>query len=316
MKEIISKLYDVLEESISSCKSNVLSLSGGLDSTILAYYLQQRKPNTIVIISRDFLATDLTYSQLVAKEFSLPLKIKSVPTEELITGVEECIKILKNFNDIEIRNSVVIYEVLRSVKDSGETLLMTGDGADELFAGYNFLLNKSEEDLEKDLKRIWSIMHFPSIKLGKSLGVTVENPFLNDSVQEFAKSLPVSMKVGIKDDKKYGKWILRKAFEDKIPKSIAWRDKYPLQDGAGTSGLITLFDSVIIDDVFQKKKKEILEADGVNIRTKESLHYYEVYRKYYDEPAKLQSSDIQCPYCQFAIEQNSKFCRMCGAFPI
>ena len=124
------------------------------------------------------------------------------------------------------------------------------------------------------------------------------------------------MKVGIKDNKKYGKWILRKAFEDKIPKSIAWRDKYALQDGAGTSGLITLFDSVIIDDVFQKKKKEILEADGVNIRTKESLHYYEVYRKYYDEPAKLQSSDTQCPYCQFAIEQNSKFCRMCGAFPI
>ncbi|KAG2476832.1 MAG: Asparagine synthetase (glutamine-hydrolyzing) [Nitrosopumilales archaeon] len=193
---------------------------------------------------------------------------------------------------------------------------MTGDGADELFAGYNFLLNKSEEDIEKDLKRIWLIMHFPSIKLGKDLGVTVETPFLNDSVQEFAKSLPVSMKVGIKDDKKYGKWILRKAFEDKIPKSIAWRDKHPLQDGAGTSGLITLFDSVIIDDVFQKKKKEILEADGVNIRTKESLHYYEIYRKYYDEPAKLLSSDIKCPYCQFAIEQNSKFCRMCGAFPI
>ena len=316
MNIFLSELYTILEESVSNCEAKSIALSGGLDSTILAYYMQKRKPDAIVLIAEDFLATDLTYSQLVAKNFALPLKMKSATTQELLTGIEDCIKILKNFNDIEIRNSLVIYITLQSVKESDQSFLVTGDGADELFAGYRFLLNKSEYELEQDLQRIWSIMHFPSIELGKSLGIKVETPFLNEKMKEFAKTIPVSMKIGIKDGKKYGKWILRKAFEDKIPKTVVWREKSPLEDGAGTSGLIDLFNSIITNEIFEKRKKEIFESDGVTIRTKESLHYYEVYRKYYDKPSRLHSSEIKCPYCQFKIKEDSKFCRMCGAFPI
>ena len=62
------------------------------------------------------------------------------------------------------------------------------------------------------------------------------------------------------------------------------------------------------------KKEQIKNSDGVTIRSKESLHYYETYRKYY-EPIKTDSS-TKCPYCKFSILKDSKFCRMCGAFPI
>lgn len=311
-----NELYDVLENVISNCKSKSIALSGGLDSTILAYHLREKKPRAIAIIAKDFLATDLTYSQLAAKEFDLPFKIQSVTTEDLLIALEECIKILKNFNDIEIRNSVVIYLALKEIKNSNEKYLLTGDGADELFAGYSFLLKKSEEDLEKDLKRIWSIMHFPSIELGKALGITVESPFLDDKVVKIAKKIPVNKKVGTKDGKKFGKFILRQMYEDKIPKPIIWREKSPLQDGAGTVGLTQLFSSIINDSVYQEKKKSILESDGVQIRSKESLHYYEIYKKYFDEPLKLHSSDDKCPYCQYSVGFDSRFCRMCGAFPI
>ncbi len=311
-----SQLYDVLENVILNCKSKSIALSGGLDSTILAYHLREKKPQAIAIIAKDFLATDLTYSQLAAKEYDLSFKIKSVTTEDLLTALEECIKILKNFNDIEIRNSVVVYLALKEIKNSNEKYLLTGDGADELFAGYSFLLKKSEADLEKDLKRIWSIMHFPSIELGKALGVTIEAPFLDQKVVEIAKEIPVKQKVGTKDGKKFGKFILREMYEDKIPKAIAWREKSPLQDGAGTAGLTHLFSSIINDSVYQEKKKTILESDGVEIRSKESLHYYEIYRKYFDEPLKLHSSDDRCPYCQYSVGFDSRFCRMCGAFPI
>jgi len=309
-------LYDTLEKVISNCKSKSLALSGGLDSSILAYHLRDKKPQTIAIIAKDFLATDLTYSQLVAKEFGLPFNIKFVTTEELLVALEECIKILKNFNDVEIRNSVVMYLAIKEIKDLHEKYLLTGDGADELFAGYNFLLKKSEVDLEKDLNRIWSIMHFPSMEIGKSLGVTVECPFLDESVVEIAKKIPVKQKIGLKDGKKFGKFILRQIYEDKIPKAIVWRDKSPLQDGAGTAGLTELFGSIINDSIYLEKKKIILESDEVQIRSKESLHYYEIYRKHFDEPSKLHSSDDKCPYCQFSVGFDSRFCRMCGAFPI
>ena len=314
--DVETKLYDILDKAISKCKSNSISFSGGLDSSIIAYHLREKKPQAIAIIAKDFLATDLTYSQLAAKELKIPFRIKSVTTEELLEGVEECIKILKNFNNIEIRNSVVMYLALKETKNSDEKYLLTGDGADELFAGYNFLLKKSESDLEKDLKRIWSIMHFPALEIGKSLGITVESPFLDDDVVELARQISVKQKVGMKEGKKYGKFILRQTYENKIPKAIVWREKSPLQDGAGTTGLTQLFDSIISDSSYQEKKKEFLESDQVEIRSKESLHYYEIYRKYFDEPSKLHTSDDKCPYCQFNVEFDSRFCRMCGAFPI
>lgn len=313
---VANKLYEILEKAISNCKSKSIAFSGGLDSSILAYHLRDKKPQAIAIIAKDFLATDLTYSQLAAKKLNIPLKIKSVTTEELLIGLEECIKILKNFNDIEIRNSVVVYLALKEIQNSNEKYLLTGDGADELFAGYSFLLKKSETDLEKDLKRIWSIMHFPSIEIGKALGITIESPFLDETIVEFAKKIPAKQKVGVKDGKKYGKFILRQTYEDKIPNTIVWRDKSPLQDGAGTTGLTQLFSSIIKDSMYEEKKKTILESDEVQIRSKESLHYYEIYRKYFDVPSKLHSSDDKCPYCQFSVGFDSRFCRMCGAFPI
>ena len=311
-----NELYDTLGKVIANCKSESIALSGGLDSSIIAYHLKDKKPQAVAIIAKDFLATDLTYSQLAAKEFGFSFKMKSVTTEELLEAIEECIKILKNFNDIEIRNSVVIYLALKEVKNSNQKFLLTGDGADELFAGYNFLLKKSEADLEKDLKRIWSIMHFPSFELGKALGVTVEAPFLDKEVTEIAKEIPVKQKVGEKDGKKFGKFILRQMYEDKIPKAIVWREKSPLQDGAGTASLTDLFNTIMGDSVYEERKKVVLESDDVKIRSKESLHYYEIYRKHFDAPSKLHSSNDMCPYCQYSVGFDSRFCRMCGAFPI
>jgi len=225
LQETFEKLYEVLENSVSETAGQTLALSGGLDSSILAYFLKDKGCNTIAVTTKDFIATDLTFCQLVAKKFNLPLQIIMPTTEELLTAIEETIKILKNFNDIEIRNTIVIYLALKSVKDSGKSNLVLGDGADELFAGYSFFLKKNENELQKDLQRIWDVMHFPSKKIGQALGITVKTPFLNDEVMNFAKTIPANLKVKKDNGKIYGKWILRKVFENKLPKSVVWRFK-------------------------------------------------------------------------------------------
>lgn len=314
MEDISKKLYEILKESCESCKSNSIAISGGLDSTIIAYFIKERKPKSIAIIAKDFVASDLTYSQRVSKEFNIPLTINQVSTTDILNAIEETIKILKNFNDIEIRNNVVMYLAIKWAKDQNSSGIITGDGADELFAGYNFLIKKSEEELEKEIQRVCSIMHFPTHEIGKALGITVESPFLNKKVIEFAKAIPSDLKVREEKTKRYGKWILRKTFEKNIPMQIAWREKSPMQDGSGTAGLSNLFDSVISDRIFLEKKKKIRDADEVTIRTKESMYYYEIYRKLYQVPTKKQDTE-SCPYCNFNVEK-SKFCRMCGAFPI
>ena len=153
-------------------------------------------------------------------------------------------------------------------------------------------------------------------KIGEYFKIDVENPFLDNEVMEFAKEIPVEMKVKTENDKKYGKWVLRKCFEKKLPKSIVWRNKSPMQNGAGTASLTKLFEILISDDEFEKKKTQIKNDDGVIIRTKESMHYYEIFRKFSEVPEKLHSSSEKCPYCKFGVLPNSKFCRMCGSYPI
>ncbi|AFS80936.1 asparagine synthase [Candidatus Nitrosopumilus koreensis AR1] len=314
MDETSKELYDTLEKSCKSCKSDLISLSGGLDSSIIAYFLKERKPKTLAIIAEDFVSTDLTYCQLVSKEMELPLTIYNVKTADILEAVEQTIKILKNFNDIEIRNNVVMYLAIKWAKNNGIKSIITGDGADELFAGYNFLVHKPEKELESEINRVCSIMHFPTQEIGKALGIEIESPFLNEKVVNLAKKIPANLKIKKEGEKKHGKWILRKTFEKYLPEQIVWREKSPMQEGSGTSGLTNLFESIIEEEKYVEKKLTVEKEDDVIIRSRESMHYYEIFKKLYGSPVDKDAKNT-CPYCKHKIV-NSKFCRMCGAFPI
>ena len=305
---------EILENAVRECKSDWIALSGGLDSSILAHLRKDQKPQTMTIITKDFLGTDLTFAQIIAKHVGLSLSLIQVNMEEVLDSINETIKILGNFNDIEIRNSIVPYIYLSTLKKKGINSVITGDGADEVFGGYNFLLKKSDNEIEDELKRIKKIMHFPSKDIARSLDMEVETPFLNEDMIKFSDNLSVSKKINSKEGKKFGKWILRETFEEYLPNNITWREKSPMQDGSGTNNLTGLFNTIITDEIFTQKKAKILEEDGVYIRTKESLHYYECFRK--SNSVKKSDSDSRCPDCNYEIGVNSKFCRMCGKFPI
>ena len=314
MESEIDQCKKVLDNAITNCKSEWIALSGGLDSSILAYLLKDQKPQAITIITKDFLGTDLTYAQIIAKHTELSLSLMQVSMEDMLDSINETIRILGNFNDIEIRNSIVPYIYLSSLKKKGVNSVITGDGADEIFAGYNFLLKKSEAELDIELDRIKKIMHFPSKDIAKSLNMEVETPFLNEDVIKFSDTIPISKKINFKDGEKFGKFILRETFENELPGNIIWRKKSPMQDGSGTVNLTSLFNTIITDEIFSAKKTKILEEDGVYIRTKESLHYYECFRK--SNSVTCSNSDKKCPDCNYDIRLDSKFCRMCGKFPI
>ncbi len=314
MEDITKKLYQILEESCNSCESELIALSGGLDSSIISHFLRGKKVEGIAIISEDFVSTDLTYCQRISKETEIPLTIYNSTTSEILEAVENTIKILKNFNDIEIRNNVVMYLAIKWAKDNNKKSIITGDGADELFAGYNFLVNKSEKELESEIKRVCSVMHFPTQKIGKYLGIKIESPFLNQKVIEMANHIPSNLKVKEENGIKHGKWILRKIIENHIPEQIAWRKKSPMQEGAGTVGLTNLFESIINEEKYVEKKLTVEKNDQVIIRSRESMYYYEIFKKFYGTPVE-DDVESKCPYCKHGTN-NSKFCRMCGAFPI
>ena len=315
MSKSIENIRLLLEEITIQCDANWIAFSGGLDSSILAQIKKEDDLKAMTVITKDFLGSDLQYSQIVAKYLDISLELKYVNIDEMLNAVKNTIKILKNFNDIEIRNSIVPYLYLNALKEKNVTKVITGDGADEIFAGYNFLVKKEHNELKDELKRMKEIMHFTSQKIGNELGISIQMPFVDENIINAVETLPISLLVNQKNDNKFGKWILRKAFENDLPSSVIWREKTAMQDGSGTTSLTKLFDSIITDDVFEEKTKKIKKEDDVTIRTKESLHYYEHYKENFRIP-EYQSSKNLCPDCNAELSSNSKFCRMCGKFPI
>ena len=309
------EIRSLLEKSLIDSDAKWIAFSGGLDSSIVAKIQSKKNINGMTIITKDFVGTDLAYSQITAKHLGINLKLKYAEISDMLNAITETVKILKNFNDIEIRNSIVSYLYLSELKKNNISTVITGDGADEIFAGYNFLIQKDHAEIKNELKRMKEIMHFPSQKIANELGMSIEMPFIDENVIKIAETLSIDSLVNKKDGVTFGKWILRKAFENDLPSSIVWRQKTPMQDGSGTAALTKLFESIITDEIFMEKSKKIKNEDGVTIRTKESLHYYETYRKEFEIPGSKNEIN-SCPDYNSEIADNSKFCRMCGKFPL
>ena len=97
---------------------------------------------------------------------------------ELLSIINKIIYLFKTFNPIEIRNSSVMYAGLSKVREEGTSRIMTGDGGDELFAGYNYLKRyfPNMQALKAQLQRLWDTMHFSSSLIGSEVGIDVKTP--------------------------------------------------------------------------------------------------------------------------------------------
>jgi len=306
------QLVRLLAESVERNRADALLLSGGLDSSIVASLL---RPKYSLAAGFGTDAPDLAYARLVAEKFSKKHAEVIFDKNRMAALVEQVIQIFKTFDPIEIRNSAVSLAGIEQAKEDGHSTVMTGDGGDELFAGYNYL-SRYYSDMQKldlELQRLWKIMHFSSKRLGEYVGVKVMTPFLDEQFASFAKSLSVSEKVGEHNGKKFGKFVLRRCFEAALG-DIAWREKLAQEQGAATDKYQKYVEEMIDDRTFANKTK-IAKLEGVAIRSKEHLHYYAIFRSYFPPP-KEEGCDWRCPECLGCIAHDGRFCRKCGAFSI
>jgi asparagine synthase (glutamine-hydrolysing) len=293
--------------------------SAGTDTSIIAYEAVKTDPNikALTVSFKQGKPRDTEYVKKMVAFLNLNHEFYVFDIEEAVSAAKQVVEVLKTFDPMDVRNTVPAYIGLTVAKKKGIKSVLTGDALDELF-GYPWQFHLPETEFKKALSGMWGEMTFSSIPMGNSVGVTVKAPYLDPLFMDYAKKLPVKLKVNVENGIKYGKWILRKAYAELIPKEVIWRSKAPLEQGTGTWVLPDYFDKEIATEDFEEKKKLYLDKDDVILSSKEQLVYYELFRKRFGRPSEVYNDTTgkQCPNCKGYVKTNIGFCRICGTYPI
>jgi len=303
MQVLIDEIRKRLTRAVDECDAEGLLLSGGLDSSILAALAPGVSAFTVTLAPY---GEDGEYAKILTQILHIKSYHRMIGIEEAVDSIPAVIGILKSF-DPAIPNDIATFFGLKLAKEKGAKSVMTGDGADELFAGYSFMFDLA--DLESYIRRLKDKICFSSNILGQRLGVEIKQPYLSHEIIELALEIPKDLKIKVEGEKRWGKWILRKAFEDVLPPKIIWQDKRPLEYGSGTRRLRRIISEKISDEEFEEKRR----LYPVRFMNKEHLFYYEVYRKVVGVIPAPEDNQRSCRGCGAGIEKKANHCRICGA---
>ena len=303
MQALMDEVRKKLKCAVDKSGAEGLLLSGGLDSSILASLAPGVSAFTVTL---EPYGEDGEYAKILTRMLQVNFYHRMIGIEEALHSIPTVIGILKSF-DPAIPNDIATYFGLRLAKEKGAKNVMTGDGSDELFAGYSFMFNLP--DLESYIRGLKSKMSFSSNILGQKLRIDIKQPYLSHDMIELALHMPNDLKIRVERGKKWGKWILRKAFEDVLPPHIIWQDKRPLEYGSGTRRLRRIISEKISDEEFEEKRR----AYSVRFMSKEHLFYYQTYRKVVGEIPGPRADQAACAGCGAGIEKEANHCRICGA---
>ena len=247
--EIIKELSKLLLNSIKEIKEKEIGIafSGGLDSTLLAFLSKKANKKFKLYTVGLQNSSDLEPASRCAIEMKWPIKIKIPSKQEATSTIEEVKEILSDseaeLNQTNIGIACVLYSVLKLAKQDKIKTILTGLGAEEIFAGYmrhsnykkdfsvKFIQNamiQGLKDMEKrDLSR--------DLAIANHLKVNLVAPFLNKNLVKYSMKIHPSLKV----NKEKKKIILRETAESLgVPKEPSWRKKVAAQYGSGFSKLI------------------------------------------------------------------------------
>jgi len=257
----MDKLRDALEQAVhrqlmSDVPYGVL-LSGGLDSSVIAAItkkiatshlesdgnLEVRCPQLHSFAVGLVGAPDLVAAQRAADHIGTIHHEVNFTIQEGLDAIRDVIYHLETYDVTTIRASTPMYLLARVIKSMGIKMVLSGEGSDELFGGYLYFHKapNAQEFHEETVRKLKKLYLYDCLRANKSLaswGVEGRVPFLDKEFMDVAMTLNPKDKM-IKEGR-MEKWVVRKAFEDYLPESIAWRQKEQFSDGVGYSWIDTL----------------------------------------------------------------------------
>ena len=246
-------------------------LSGGLDSSIIAA-LAAREVDSLKTFAVGFQdSPDLLAARKVARHIGSDHRELVITPQLALKELPAILRHLKSFDQDLVRSAVPCWFVSRLASTEVKVVL-TGEGADELYAGYSYYRDIAEPDaLGDELRRSINSMHDINLqrvdRMTMAHGLEARVPFLDTEMIALAMSLPAEWKLADRGGRRVEKWLLRKAFEDLLPPDIVWRDKLQFDQGSGVAGFI-------VGAADRLAEESGIEIDGA--RSREEAYYRSV----------------------------------------
>lgn len=259
---------------------------------------------------------DLAAAQKVADHIGTVHHEIKFTIQEGLDAIKDVIYNLETYDITTIRASTPMYLMARVIKSMGVKMVLSGEGADELFGGYLYFHKapNAEEFHKETVRKLEKLHMYDCLRANKSLaawGIEGRVPFLDKEFMDVAMRINPQDKMINKE--RMEKWVIRKAFESYLPESVAWRQKEQFSDGVGYSWIDTL-KKVVNEKISDEQLANAHFKFPIQTpTTKEEFYYRSIFEEHFpSDTAALcvpQEPSIACS-TKIALEWDESFKNM------
>ena len=315
IKDLQQSLEDAVHRQLMSDVPYGVLLSGGLDSSITSALAKKFAKKRIESDDTNEAwwpqlhsfsvglvgSPDLAAAQKVAKHIGTVHHEVTFTVQEGLDAIRDVIYHLETYDITTVRASTPMYLLARVIKSMGIKMVLSGEGADEVFGGYLYFHKAPDarEFHDETVRKLDKLYQYDCLRANKSLaawGIEGRVPFLD---KEF---MDVAMRINPQDKmitpERMEKWVLRKAFEEYLPESVAWRQKEQFSDGVGYEWIDTLKDVVHAEVSDTDMEVAHHRFPAQTPRTKEEYYYRSIFEEHFpSETAALTVPSVPSVAC-------------------
>lgn len=259
---------------------------------------------------------DLAAARVVADYLGTVHHEVKFTIQEGIDAIRDVIYHLETYDITTVRASTPMYLMARAIKAMGIKMVLSGEGSDEIFGGYLYFHKapNAEEFHKETVRKLDKLHQYDCLRANKSLaawGIEGRVPFLDKEFMDVAMRLNPKDKM-IKEGR-MEKWVLRKAFEDMLPESVAWRQKEQFSDGVGYSWIDTLKEMVNAEITDEQMKNAHHRFPIQTPTSKEEFYYRTIFEEHFpSDTAALSVPSVPSVACSspVALEWDESFKNM------
>jgi asparagine synthase (glutamine-hydrolysing) len=282
---IRTTLKDAVQKRLLADVPVGISLSGGLDSSIVAMLANAGTNHLHSFAVGMEGSEDIAAARKMAETLGTQHHERIYTEKDMLNVLPKVIYHLESFDPALIRSSIPNF-FLAELASQYVKVILTGEGADEIYAGYDYLRSYAEpQKLQQEMIGITSALHNTNLqradRIPMAFGLEARVPFLDVKSVALGLGLPAEWKV---HNEKPAKFLLRQSFAGDLPEEIVNRPKQKFSKGAGSSDIIAqVAEREIPHNEFQSELARLLYEWDYRLPNKEGLYYYRIMRHHYED---------------------------------